>query len=124
MIGVRENKNDENESKYVIVSNDTGYDNVIAFWKSKKIDVSRKQTANKKKSNTKNTPSEKTILNNRISQLLSKHKLDGETINKIASFVVKKSDEKNKKKIIRDWLIKTYDQETGEKYYDIIKDEL
>ncbi len=44
----------KNESiKAVIISNDTGFDSVVDFWKSKNADVCRKSSISKKKSETK-----------------------------------------------------------------------
>ena len=117
-----------NRSKYIILSGDTGFDNVIDFWKSRGIaGVTRQKTVEQKKAKTKeNNTSEndKTVLNNKIAKALKGKGLNGNTIGDISSLVVKHYNEKNSKHVIYLEIIKKYGQKDGLEYYGFIKKEL
>lgn len=93
----------EQKCKYIIVSKDTDYDNIITFWKGlEKASITRQPQIAKPKPNTKtattskptttksntNTSNEKCDLNNAIQQAISKAGYDRTTINNVASVVV------------------------------------
>ncbi len=118
-----------NKSKYVIVSGDTGYDNVIHFWKTQNTTGVSRQAVSEKKKETKtdanNTPdNDKTVLNNKIAKRLKGNGLNGNTIGDISSLVVKHYNEKNRKYAIYLAIIKKYGQKDGLIYYNLIKKEL
>ena len=118
-----------NKSKYVIISGDTGYDNVIHFWKTQNTTgVSRQEVSEKKKETTtnanNNSENDKTVLNNKIAKKLKGNGLSGNTIGDISSLVVKHYNEKNRKQVIYLAIIKEYGQKDGLKYYNLIKKEL
>lgn len=115
------------DSKFVIISKDTDYDNVIKFWQvNDKIAVSRSEkiVSGKKKSNkTKknNTLSEKTKLNNQLQKELTKAKIPVEVIGFVTSTVIKKTDENNKKNKVYCMLVSKYGQAMGLDLYNRIK---
>lgn len=91
----------ENHCKYVIISNDTDYDNVITFWKEQNITNITRQTKissiqnNSAKttplnSNTTVTDSQKRCqLNTEVQRAIKNAGYNGTYINKVASIVVK-----------------------------------
>ncbi len=93
----------EHKCKYVIVSKDTDYDNIITFWKElEKVSITRQPQIAKSKANVKTTTVSKPTttkssastsnvkcdLNNAIQQAISKAGYDRTTINHVASVVV------------------------------------
>lgn len=87
--------------KYIIISNDTDYDNVITFWNEfENVSISRQsQITNQNPSttikSTINTTNTKRDLNNAIQQAISKYGYDTCTINNVASIVVGHYDDEN-----------------------------
>lgn len=140
--------NKDSESKYVIVSKDTDYDNVIKFWKEKKkLSVSRaeKITGAKKKSNNKNNvdnqgqktdvqtqnvsdtkkdsaeKTKKSQLNNEIQQELKKDKVSAEVTGFVTSNVLKHIGQKNNKNTVYRIFVDKYGQAQGLDLYKRIK---
>lgn len=110
------------ENKYVIVSDDTGYDCVISFWKS--LGYNNISRIGSKKVSSPQSPNEKTVLNNRIAAILSEAKVDTSIINYISSLVVKNFEVKSGKQNIYLAIIKKYGQKDGLRYYNLIKKEI
>ncbi|MBO4359862.1 MAG: hypothetical protein J5822_03180 [Eubacteriaceae bacterium] len=67
------------------------------------------------------TQSEKTMLNNRLQQVLANAKLDTQLISEITHLVLSHMDEKNFRQVVYREIIKKYRQADGLKYYRIIK---
>lgn len=98
-------KNESSNSKYVIVSNDTDYDNIIHFWKEasnykitrqQKITIAASKTTITKTNNTVNQnhitgndSKKKRQLNTEIQRAISKAGYTQKTIGAVASIVVK-----------------------------------
>ncbi len=138
-------KSDGKNSKYVIVSDDSGFDNVISFWKDRKITTVSRQAkateeAGKKseisKDKSKNSPSKKaesskdknknsqnkkTELNNSITKILNEAlpQTDNKTKGEIVSLAVKNA-EAGKQNVYRK-MIQKYGQKKGLDYYNAIK---
>lgn len=131
-------KNSNSKCKYTIVSKDTDYDNLITFWKDKngsqitrqdkirnttqkivKKNVRSKTTAsknnNKKTANSQN----KTLLNTKVQQELSKAGYSNSIANKVASIVVKHYGEEKSVRNVHNELQKTCDDYS--KIYNIVK---
>lgn len=120
-----------NQCKYVIVSNDGDYNNIITFMKkegSAKIvrqasigPVPKKepaQTPTAKSSNTTNTSSK---LNNEIQEILSKASFNNEIISYVASSCAKHYNGKNAKQTIYKAIVAKYGQKQGLNIYNHIK---
>ncbi len=100
-------KNSSQECKYIIISKDKGYDNVISFLKkythptptivrrSKIITTSKKTAVTTKTASGKTSPSKKTQLNTEIQRNISASGYDKTVINKVASIVSKHYSEKH-----------------------------
>lgn len=101
LLGTNFNKN----CKYLIISKDTDYDNIISFWKKQhnsditrqsKIAVTHTKNPQKSISNKTselNSSQRKIQLNSSIQQAISNAGYSQSTINKVASIVVKHFDE-------------------------------
>ena len=124
-----------NKNKYVIVSADTDYDNVIAFWKNRNITKIARQSPkadnNKTASSTKTavnkkeakpSANEKTDLNNRITRILNSNGVKADVRGEITSLVIKNYG-KGKNPVYLS-IIQKYGQKDGRKYYNLIKKEL
>lgn len=114
------------KDSYIIISKDTDYDSVIEYAKKSGYSkVSRKCTEIKQKSvaKDKQKANEKTELNNKITALMAKEKVDGKDIGKVASIVVKNiSVEKNKRKSsVYKSLTQNFGEAKGLKFYNIVK---
>lgn len=133
--------NANNTCRVVIVSKDSDFDNVIEFWnkqgmiealrvtqinepKANKVNKS-KQTKQKKEpqseGNEEAKNSDKTAINAKIMQLLSKAGFDAEISTKVASVVVKNLNNKNYKQQIYRNIISVYGQNKGLNIYNNIK---
>lgn len=104
-------KNENNKFKYIIISKDTGYDNIISFWKTHSgLDITRRnriaatqeklpaKTTRSKKSNNNykekkttitSTSKTKSQLNTEVQRVISKAGYDQTIISATASIVVK-----------------------------------
>ena len=100
LLGTNINKN----CKYVIISKDTDYDNIISFWKKRNnYDITRRSKIaaislqNQKNLNKKNvapnTSQIKIQLNTSVQRAISNAGYSQSTINKVASIVVKHFEE-------------------------------
>lgn len=87
----------EKKCKYIIISKDTDYDNIITFWKeSENASITRQAQISMPQTKTKTTTSKSTIntsnvkcdLNHAIQKAISKAGYDQMTINNVASIVV------------------------------------
>lgn len=133
--------NTNNRSKYIIISRDTDYDNVISFFKSiaplnikrqnsmsvvsktvtvkkavsAQVSANKAATTTKKKNKTASAAKNKTQLNSDIQKAVSKAGYDSSTINKVASIVVKHYGESEISSNILNELRQTY----PDKYCDI-----
>ena len=101
LIGSNANKN----CRYIIISRDTDYDNVISFFKtitplnikrqnamsvvSKPVTVKKAAATTKKKNKTATVTENKTQLNSNIQKTVSKAGFDTAIVNKVASIVAK-----------------------------------
>lgn len=134
-------KNQSNNCKYIIISKDTDYDNIIAFWKKNQNANIERQTAisvkNPKSSSPKkqtnaakpNSPAShmrksqisatSTQINTEIQKAISKAGYPNSTINKVASIVVKHYGEEKCANNIHNELKATYTDYTD--IYKIVK---
>lgn len=132
LIGAENNK----ECKYIIVSKDTDYDNIIRFWKECKnasiirqaqIKISKtekKQDKTKAIANGSKNLNNKHELNNEIQKKLSKANFASDIVGCVSSLVCKHYDKENaKQKIYRD-IISKYGQKNGLNIYNHIKKSL
>lgn len=128
--------NINNKCKYVIISKDTDYDNIISFWKNKSgSEITRRseiappkpakaavtpKSAGKadKETKTPNASKKKTQLNTEIQRALSSAGYGQTTISKTASLVVKHYGEENFADNIHNELKNTYHD--CAKIYEII----
>lgn len=144
LIGV----NKDSESKYVIISKDTDYDNVIKFWKEKKkLSVSRAEKiagAKKKSDNEKKADNQvqkddvktqnigdikkesaqkktNTQLNNEIQQELKKDKLSVEAMGFVTSNVLKHIGQENNKNTVCQIFTDKFGQAQGVDLYKKIE---
>lgn len=127
-------KTDGKDSKYVIISKDSGFDNVISFWKERKITtVSRqekqiKAIASEKskssKTGVKPSSDKRTELSNNITKKLNEvsPKIDNKTVGEITSLTVKNIGEGKQAVYLK--LIQKYGQKKGLQYYNAIKKEI
>ena len=124
-------KSDGKNCNYVIISDDCGFDNVVSFWKERKITtVSRQEkpieakTAVKPdipKNKSKISAADKTELSNRITKTLNEAnpKIDNKTVGEISSLAVKSMGEGKQAIYLK--LIQKYGQKKGLQYYNSIK---
>ena len=116
--------------QYIIISKDKGYDDVIAYWKTKGYRIDRCEVIQQKKlinpkisqnisKNKKEQKNKKVELNDAIQKKLSKEgKYKAKAINQIAGIVVKCYGKDNFKSEVHNQLRKKYD-EFQEIYKDI-----
>lgn len=126
-------KNTDKTCDYVIISKDTDYDNVIAFWKSHNIpDITRhdkissavKKKASQKKATvtkTNSTAGKDGTSENTIRDTLSRAGLASDVINYVVSVVSSHHNEKNAKHTIYIAIVSKYGQDRGLKIYSHIK---
>lgn len=133
--------NTNNRCKYIIISRDTDYDNVISFFKtiaplnitrrnamgvvskpvtvkkavSAQVSANKAAATTKKKNKAASAAKNKTQLNSNIQKAVSKAGYDSSTINKVASIVVKHYGESEISSNILNELRQTY----PDKYCDI-----
>ena len=119
LIGTNSNSN----CKYVIISKDTDYDNIISFWKSQNAaNVTRQEKISTAKNTTKasSTPGKgsktsasnrKVQLNTEIQREISKAGYQKTTINEVASIVVKHYGKDKFARDVHNALRKTYPTE-------------
>lgn len=122
LIGININ----NKCRYVIVSKDTNYDNIIAFWKNQKItDITRQNTIaddlQTKAQPTTAKTSETTNINNEIQKILSKADFNNDIISYVASLISKHHNEQNAKQTIYRAIVAKYGQNQGLNIYNHIK---
>ncbi len=132
LIGAENNK----EYKYIIVSKDTDYDNIIRFWKEYKNTSIIRQTqikvsnAEKKPDKTKEIAggskniNNKQELNNEIQKKLAKANFSGDIVGYVSSLVCKNYDKENAKQKIYRAIISEYGQKKGLDIYNHIKKNL
>ena len=131
----------KNGAKFVIVSNDSDYDNIISFWKREKgADIKRQTTITSetvqaeakpvikeikkpvvKKAVKKANALSKAEYNTKIMQALSKAKIDSTKVGEVASICSKHYSQVNRKELISDALNKKYGQVEGAKLFSVIK---
>lgn len=128
--------NSSKKCKYVIISKDNDYDNVISFFKGFTSSTIKRQlqitaTPPKTAITPKTSPtscgkssSRKTQLNNEIQQKLSKASLGNEIVSYVASLVCKHYKEKTAKQTIYRAIIAKYGQKQGLNIYNHIKKSL
>lgn len=98
------------EDKYIIVSNDCGYDTIVNFWRTRGVEITRITQM-----------SEKAQHNAAIVDGLHKAGVRGQKVGEIASIVAKTYKlPKGKQKIYIE-LIKKYGKVTGGQYYHTIR---
>lgn len=137
-------KNENEKARYIIISQDTDYDNVITFWKSRTgFDIKRQSSMGAKgnksvpkallaktvntvnnagKSSVKAKASQKKVqLNNEIQKKLSQAGFDKEIIGYVASLCIKQFSEKNAKQNIYRDIVAKYGQKQGLEIYNKIK---
>lgn len=129
-------QNDTASSKYVIVSKDTGYDNVITFWRNKKsINVIRQEKVKgDSQPESKPVPAPAPVtppvthkappapqVASEIHKALAKGNLDAATISFVISLVDANHNEKDIKTIVYRTLVKKYKQKPGRNIYTLIK---
>lgn len=124
LIGSEKNK----QSKYVIVSRDTDYDNIIRFWKEynnasivhqNHIEASKgvsKQDKNQPTNGEKKSADSKIELNSEIQKALSKVNYTNDIVCCVASLVCKNMEQKNPKQTIYRAIVSKYGQKTGIMY--------
>jgi len=126
LIGIHKNQS----CKYVIVSKDTDYDNIITFWKGlEKASITRQPQITKAVTTSKptapkssfNTSNAKCDLNNAIQKKLSTANFSNDIINHVASLACKHHNENNAKQIIYNAIISKYGQAKGLNIYNHIK---
>lgn len=129
-------KNASQKCKYIIVSKDNDYDNIISFFKTlssstitRQIGLEptpQKTTATKAtpKSSKKTSSTKKTQLNTEIQKILSKASYNNEIISSVASLICKHHNEKNAKQVIYSSIVAKYGQEQGLNIYNHIKKSL
>ncbi len=112
--------NTNNKCKYVIISKDTDYDNIVSFWKSKSgSDITRQnEIAPPKPAKSTNTT---TLINSKVQKLLSSAGFSNDIINPIASLVSKHHREKNGKQTVYRSIVAKYGQKRGLNIYNHIK---
>ena len=149
-IGYLAGINKGKDCSIVVVSKDTDFDNVIKFWKTKtgvktsrvqqikvstpKITTAKQTTTSKKVLSKYDKPTKamsvnkttgagknKTTVNTKIMQLLSKSGFDNDIVTFVASTVVKNIDVKNGKQQIYRTIISKYGQNKGLNIYNHIK---
>ena len=129
-------------ARYVIVSKDTGYDAISAFWKKEQgVDIRRRQTiqaipsakkepaksanALAKKADSGNQirdlAKEKTALNASIMKVLSNSSYDNSARGKAASIAIKNFANTNRKRLTHDALVRQFGQARGSDLYNRIK---
>ena len=131
----------KNGAKFVIVSNDSDYDNIISFWKREKgADIKRQTTITSetmqteaksvikeikkpvvKKAVKKANALTKAEYNTKIMQALSKAKIDNRKVGEVASICSKQYSQVNRKELISDALNKKYGQAEGAELFSVIK---
>lgn len=133
----------KNGAKFVIVSNDSDYDNIISFWKREKgADIKRRATLVQtpvqaeekqkavikekakpvvKKAVKKANALSKAEYNTKIMQALSKAKIDSTKVGEVASICSKQFSQVNREELISDALNKKYGQAEGAKLFSAIK---
>ena len=143
-------KNENEKARYIIISQDTDYDNVIKFWKGRTgFDIKRQSSMGAKgnksapkallaktvntvntvnsvnkagKSSVKAKTSQKKVqLNNEIQKKLSQAGFDKEIIGYVASLCIKQFSEKNAKQNIYRDIVAKYGQKQGLEIYNKIK---
>lgn len=110
-----------NSCKYVIISKDTDYDNIISFWKAQNFNaITRRNNITNQttqlKSNSKKVPiknsqtisAKKCSLNTEIQQAISQAGYEPGVINKVASIVVGHLNETNAMNHVHNELRATY----------------
>lgn len=107
-------KTDPAKSEYVIISKDTGYDNVISFWASQlNIFISRRDSIKASEANK--------IPVTEIIKKLEAESLDSDIIKFVCNLVMNHRTEKNGKQTIYLSIVKKYGQQNGQKVYNYIK---
>ena len=127
-------QNDAAASKFIIVSKDTGYDNVITFWRNKKsINVARQEKVKgdtQPEPKTLPVPATPSVSHkaptepqeaSELHKALAKGNLDAATISYVVSLVEANLNEKDIKTIVYRTLVKKYKQKPGGNIYSLIK---
>ena len=128
------------EPEYIIVSNDLGFTNTLAFWGEKNTRLSQmpsivfeeavaateeKETVSPAEGLTRPATSRgatgKTQMNNRITVALRDKKVEGEKIGKVTATVMKLYGYRNFRQAAYRDIIKNFGQKEGLELYNIIK---
>lgn len=118
-------QNDASASKYVIVSKDTDYDNVITFWRNKRaINVVRQEKIKTDTQPVKPAPATAPQESSELHKALTKGGLNAETISYVVSLVEANIKDKDIKTNVYRSLVKKYGQQDGLKIYNLIKKQL
>ena len=118
-------QNDASASKYVIVSKDTDYDNVITFWRNKRsINVVRQEKIKTDTPPVKPVPAPAPQESSELHKALTKGGLNAETISYVVSLVEANIKDKDIKTNVYRSLVKKYGQQDGLKIYNLIKKQL
>ncbi|MBR2781490.1 MAG: hypothetical protein IKD81_08795 [Eubacteriaceae bacterium] len=88
---------------------------------AKKEDVQPEAAQSDEAVPSRQAQSEKTMLNNRLQQVLAKAQVDTKIISEITHLVLEHMDEKNFRQVVYREMIKKYRQADGLEYYRIIK---
>lgn len=118
-------QNDASAIKYIIVSKDTDYDNVITFWRNKRaINIVRQERIKTDTQPVKPAPAPEPQESSELHKALTKGGLNADTISYVVSLVEANIKDKDIKTNVYRSLVKKYGQQDGLKIYNLIKKQL
>ena len=118
-------QNDASAIKYIIVSKDTDYDNVITFWRNKRaINIVRQERIKTDTQPVKPAPAPAPQEPSELHKSLTKGGLNADTISYVVSLAEANIKKKDVKTIVYLSLVKKYGQQDGLKIYNLIKKQL
>ena len=106
----------DSESNYCIISNDTGFDSAVAFWKARNVAICRKgNIQNCKQTNTEQVPSK--VTQSDVENLFKANPLPNVNIQQLTSFINKYKTKQG----LNNALLKVYGSEKTGAINKIIK---
>ena len=106
----------DSESNYFIISNDTGFDSAVAFWKARNVAICRKgNIQNCKQTNTEQVPSK--VTQSDVENLFKANPLPNVNIQQLTSYINKYKTKQG----LNNALVKTYGNEKTSAINKIIK---
>lgn len=106
----------DSESNYCIISNDTGFDSAVAFWKARNVAICRKgNIQNCKQTNTEQVPPK--VTQSDVENLFKANPLPNVNIQQLTSYINKYKTKQG----LNNALVKTYGNEKTSAINKIIK---